>query len=144
MSSEDLASNSNPHPRRLTNEQKNEILAKRLAGQPVKDIAVEYSCDTATVWRICKDVQQAFEQVHSDWRNAHFVLADAAIQKGLADSKDTYKAMEGGIKVFKGLGLYAADQQNYVGVLVGGMPDDIKNELGAGATYEFPRDENEK
>lgn len=131
--------------KRLTPAERNQVLAKRLSGKPLDDIAAEYDIDRVTVWRICKDLQQAMEEVHQDYRKSQALLALSAVNKGLVCEDDPYKAMEGGIKVLKGLGLYAPDQQNQIAILLNNMPQDMRADLENGAVDGyFPTPEDAK
>ncbi len=94
---------------RLTEAQRNEIIAKRMMGTPAADIASEYNIHAATVWRVCNSVQNAAKAAAQDWRENQAGLAVKSVNRALIDDSDTYKSAGIAVQALKGLGVYQAD-----------------------------------
>jgi hypothetical protein len=105
----DLALDPHTEGFRLTEAQRNEIIAKRLAGIEAKSIAEQYNVDQSTIWRVCNSVQKAVAAHAQDWRAEQAQLAVQSVNRALIDDSDTYKSAGIAVQALKGLGVYQAD-----------------------------------
>ena len=121
-----VASRATPEPYYLTAAEKTAIIAERMAGVKVADIAKRYKCNEVTVWRICKTMQEASKAVAREWREEQTELAIQAVNAGLVHPEDPYKRATIGVQALKGLGVYAADSANVsVTTLVSNAPAEV-------------------
>lgn len=106
------------------------MIAQRLQGVPVRQLALQYGVSEVTVWRICKRMQATAQKLSERWREEQIEIAVDAVNCGLVDDSDSYKRMNGGIQVLKGLGVYAPDQQGVtVNQLIATLPAKLKAEF---------------
>ncbi len=105
--SDDLASPRAQHYRILPDYERTQIIAKRIHGLSVKRISQQHNIDPATVWRICKPMQESTKQVADDWKREQVELAKESVNRALVDDSDTYRSATIGLKVLEGLGEYA-------------------------------------
>lgn len=122
---ESLTVESTAPPFRTTDAERREIVAKRLAGVTVKDIAKQHDISEVTVWRICKPLKDTADAVAAGWRQEQTQLAVKSVNRALSDRSDVYKSATIGVQALKGLGVYAPDQQQMnVVQLVNQVPGD--------------------
>ncbi len=112
----DIASTRASRYRILPDFERNQIIAKRLAGLSNARIAKDHGIDPVTVWRLCKDLKHGVAEASRDWRAEQGQLAIQSVNRALVDDSDTYKSAGIAVQALRGLGVYTSDSQVSVNV----------------------------
>jgi AcrR family transcriptional regulator len=127
----DLADLPPPVPFRTSEAERQAIIAERLAGVSVNDIAKRYGINPATVWRICKKTQETAAKLADDWRSKMRHKAIRGVNAGLDATDDPYKRAGIGVQVLKGLGDFRGDTDLNVVTLVSSSPAGLERVIDA-------------
>ena len=123
-----------PRPFYVSDQERAKIIAQRMSGVPVKDIAKAFDISDVTVWRICRPVKQEAKMLATHWREEQTELAVKSVNHALKDRTDSYKSAGIGVQVLKGLGVYSPDTQANIVTMINNVPRGLEDEFSLEAT----------
>lgn len=135
-------------PNRLTEIDKMQIIAALAGGVPTGDLAKLYSVSRKTITNLARRVRDGVGSRNPasnspgsvEWREKLFTKlptkAVDAIERSLDDDKEPHKGAATGIALFKGIGVFSADNQTDITILVSNPPPGVDEIAASCRTLE--------
>lgn len=122
----------NGSQRRLSEAEKQSIVAAVATGKSQTQVAIEFGVHRNTVWALCQPVKEiANSPLNPGWRSKLNEtlpqLSVDAIERSVKDTDDVHKAAGTAIQHLKGIGVLASENSSQVNVFVQqiqGLPAD--------------------